>query len=64
MIKVTTPIGVCYIKKESITAIADAVSAGPSGNMDVKCNVWLYSCEHPFNILEDTETVYNLINSF
>lgn len=60
MIKLTTPTGVIYIKKTSIVAIA-ATRTNGTFNAIVLSNIWLEGMEEPFNLLENTETIYKLI---
>lgn len=61
MIKLTTPVGTIYIRKDSVIAVSAAKMAGQNETV-VKCQVWVSGQEDAFNILEDVETVYGLLS--
>lgn len=60
MIKLTTPLGAVYIRKNSIIAIS-ATRANGQNNTVVNSNVWVEGQDEAFNLLEDVETIYDLL---
>ncbi len=61
MIKLTTPVGTIYIRKDAIIAASAAKMAGLNETV-VKSQVWVTGQDEAFNILEDVETVYGLLS--
>lgn len=61
MIKLTTPEGTIYIRKNSIIAACATKRAGQNETV-VKSMVWVDGQEEAFNIIEDVETVYGLLS--
>lgn len=59
MIKLTSLVGPTYIRKDSIVAIT-ARRRYLEGD-EKYTNVWIEGNDTPFNVLEDVETIYNLI---
>lgn len=55
MIKLTTPVGVIYIRKNAIVAFSEVKS------QPIKTILWLDGQDDYFNILEDVETVKTLL---
>lgn len=55
MIKLTTPEGIAYLRKELITAICQKKQS------QVLTNVWIMGQDEPFNIIEDIDYVYGLV---
>ena len=60
MIKLTSLFGPMYFRKDSIVAIT-ARYRHLEGD-EKFTNVWIEGADKPFNVLEDVETIYNLIN--
>jgi hypothetical protein len=58
MIKLTTPVGTIYLRKDAIIAIANTLK---DKTRTVKTEIWVTGQEDAFNILEDVETVYALL---
>lgn len=56
MIKLTSPKGVIYIKKDAITVMCE------TGGESIRTNIWVRDQEDPFNILEHVETVIKLLS--
>lgn len=61
MIKLTTPVGTIYIRKDAVIAALATKMAGQNETV-VKSQVWVTGQEEAFNILEDVETVYGLLS--
>lgn len=61
MIKLTTPVGTIYIRKDAIIA-ASATKISGWNDTVVKSQVWITGQDEAFNILEDVETVYGLLS--
>ena len=59
MIKLTSLVGPMYIRKDSIVAIT-ARYRHLEGD-EKFTNVWIEGNDKPFNVVEDVETIYNLI---
>lgn len=61
MIKLTSPKGAIYLRKDSIEVIAETKQDGKNATV-VNAQVWIRSIEDHFNILEDVDTILRILN--
>jgi hypothetical protein len=59
LVKLTTPTGPAYIRKDKITAFAAASKI--ANGMGVKTNLWVQGQEESFNITETVGEVYSAV---
>ncbi len=59
-IKLTSPIGPVYLRKDYITSFAELKTVGARSGTATKSQVWMNGQEEPYHVFEDVDTICRL----